>query len=173
MEEPVLSWSLLLAPRHYQGLQLSHNQQGAGPGLEPELEEIDLCLPTSFVSFQLATDHTTKAEAKQDDGRALPTPACSDSHPRGPSLHLRHVLQHLTPWPGSEPVGPAPSVLQKLPEKQAPSGSRWSNSCSKALHLTDPTAPSDSLYACCPSFYLGLRTAATSPHRPWHIVGAQ
>lgn len=173
MEEPVLSWSLLLAPRHYQGLQLSHNQQGAGPGLEPELEEIDLCLPTSFVSFQLATDHTTKAEAKQDDGRALPT------------------LRAQTVTPGARPCtsamsyntlphGPAPSpwdllllscrnCLRSRP-LLAPDGA---TPVQKPSNLTDPTAPSDSLYACCPSFYLGLRTAATSPHRPWHIVGAQ
>lgn len=102
MEEPVLSWSLLLAPRHYQGLQLSHNQQGVGPGLEPELEEIDLCLPTSFVSFQLATDHTTKAEAKQDDGRALPT------------------LRAQTVTPGARPCTSAMSY-NTLPHGPAPS----------------------------------------------------
>lgn len=66
-----------------------------------EPEETDLCLSTSFVLSQLSTDHTTKAEAKADDRKALANPACSDNHPRGPSLHLYCVSQHLRP--GSEP----------------------------------------------------------------------
>lgn len=156
----------------------SKGRGGAGEaGLEPEQEETDLCLPTSFVLFQLATDHTTKAEAKpddRDDGRALPTPLRAQTITPG-ARPCTSAMSYNT-----LPHGPAPSPWDLLllscrnclRSRPLPD-SRWSNSCSKALHLADPTAPSDSHDACCPSSYLGQRTAAASPHRPWHIVGAQ
>lgn len=84
--------------------------------------------------IQLSTDHTTKAEAKADDRKALANPACSDGHPGGggPSLHLWLVLQHLRP--SFEPKGPR----SFCPVETALCLYSRAKSRSRALHLTDP-----------------------------------
>lgn len=97
MEEPVLGWSPLLAPRYYQGLDYKHMSQSTGAGvLEPALEENDLCLSTSSALSQLTTDHQPKLRQNQMTS-AVPVPR---AHTVTPRAHpCTSAISYTTPHP--------------------------------------------------------------------------
>lgn len=165
-EEPVLGWSPLLAPRYYQGLDYKHMSQSTGAGvLEPALEENDLCLSTSSALSQLTTDHQPKLRQNQMTS-AVPVPRAHTVTPRAHpctsaiSYTTPHPMARLLPSVETAPEAASCLTPDRATPVQKPSTSLVKPS-DKPFHLLPP------------SFHQGPRTAASAPHRPWHIVHAQ